>query len=94
MVSTWDDTANKIINKRLQDIKLTKEESNEYRRLWKISSLLQNFGKKAVFVLSGYGIGPSNAVKILDKKASEEELLREIYRAERVFIRTRPFWDS
>ena len=94
MVSTWDDTANKIINKRLQNIKLTKEESDEYRRLWKISSLLQNFGKKAVFVLSGYGIGPSNAVKILDKKASEEELLREIYRAERVFIRTRPFWDS
>ncbi|MGQ9781656.1 MAG: hypothetical protein ACUVQ8_05305 [Nitrososphaeria archaeon] len=94
MVPVWNDSADKIIKKRLQNQRLAKEELSEYRRLWKISSLLQNFGKKAVFVLSGYGIGSSNAVKILDKKANEEELLREIYRAEKVFIRTRPFWDS
>jgi hypothetical protein len=44
-------------------------------------------------VLSGYGIGPKIAGRILDKKADIIELVNEIYRAERNFIRTRPFWD-
>jgi ATP-dependent Lhr-like helicase len=83
-----------IIKKKLQGKNMTKEEQYEYRKLWKISSLIQNFGKKAVVVLSGYGIGPSNAVRILDKMANREELLKEIYRAEKTFIRTRPFWDD
>ena len=94
MVSRWDDKSNVIIKKKLQGKNMTKEEQYEYRKLWKISSLIQNFGKKAVVVLSGYGIGPSNAVRILDKMANREELLKEIYRAEKTFIRTRPFWDD
>ena len=94
IIQSWNDTANNIIEKKLQNKKLGKEELGEYKKLWKTSSLIQNFGKKAIFVLSGYGIGPSNAVRILDKNANEEELLREIYRAEKVFIRTRPFWDT
>ena len=94
IISSWNETARDIIKKKIQNKKLSKEEFDEYKKLWKTSSLIQNYGKKAVYVLSGYGIGPSNAVRILDKKASEEELLREIYRAEKVFIRTRPFWGD
>ena len=94
IVSSWNETASDIIKKKLQSKKLSKEELDEYKRFWKTSSLIQNYGKRAVYVLSGYGVGPSNAVRILDKKASEEELLKEIYRAEKVFIRTRPFWNN
>jgi len=94
MVPTWDENAIELIKDKLKGKRLTKEEQNEYRKLWKTSSLIQNFGKKAIFVLSGYGIGPTNSVKILDKAANEEEILREIYRLEKIFIKTRPFWDD
>jgi ATP-dependent Lhr-like helicase len=93
ITSVQDRRAVEIIRKRILGKKLSKEEEKEYRRLWSISSLIQNFGKKAIFVLSGYGIGPKIAGRILDKKADIIELVNEIYRAERNFIRTRPFWD-
>ncbi|MEM3873343.1 MAG: Lhr helicase, partial [Nitrososphaeria archaeon] len=93
ITSIWDKNAKEIIAKRIGGKKLSKEEEKEYKKLWCISSLIQSFGKKAIFVLSGYGIGPQNASRILDKKADVKELLNEIYRAEKNFIRTRPFWD-
>lgn len=93
ITSVKDRKAIEIIRKRALGKKLSKEEEKEYRKLWSISSLIQNFGKKAIFVLSGYGIGPKIAGRILDKKADMTELLNEIYRAEKNFIRTRPFWD-
>lgn len=93
ITSIWNKNAKEIIAKRIRGKKLSKEEENEYKKLWCVSSLIQNFGKKAIFVLSGYGIGPQNASRILDKKADMGELLNEIYRAEKNFIRTRPFWD-
>ncbi|MGB9724858.1 MAG: DEAD/DEAH box helicase [Nitrososphaeria archaeon] len=93
IASVQDRKAIEIIRKRALRKKLSKEEEKEYRKLWSISSLIQNFGKKAIFVLSGYGIGPKVAGRILDKKADMTELLNEIYRAEKNFIRTRPFWD-
>ncbi|MEM3403611.1 MAG: DEAD/DEAH box helicase [Nitrososphaeria archaeon] len=94
IVPIWNENASELIKNKLKGKRLTSEEQNEYRKLWKTSSLIQNFGKKAVFVLSGYGIGPTNSVKVLDKAASEEEILREIYRLEKKFIKTRPFWDD
>ncbi len=93
ITSIWDKKAKEIIMKKIRGKELSKEEEKQYKKLWCVSSLIQNFGKRAIFVLSGYGIGPQNASKILDKKADITELLNEIYRAEKNFIRTRPFWD-
>ena len=62
-------------------------------RAWKVSSLIENFGKTALIVLSGYGIGADTAARILRNMVDEETLYKQIYEAERQYVMTRGFWD-
>lgn len=74
---------------------LSKDEEAELKKAWKVSSLLQTFGKLALFVLSGFGVGPDTAARILRGQVSdEEELLRSIYKAEKLYVSTRGFWEN
>ena len=59
----------------------------------KAASLLENFGKTALIVLSGYGVGVDTASRILRNMVDEETLYRQIYEAERLYVTTRGFWD-
>ncbi|MFM7796413.1 MAG: hypothetical protein ACKO7N_06575, partial [Candidatus Nitrosotenuis sp.] len=59
----------------------------------KTASLLENFGKTALIVLSGYGVGVDTASRILRNFMDEETLYRQIYEAERQYVTTRGFWD-
>lgn len=84
----------KILRKQLKGIKLEKEEEDFYRKLYESSALFQSFGKKAALVLAGRGIGIETAKKILNVKRSyenENELIIEIYRKEKEFIKIRHF---
>ena len=84
----------KIIQKKHAGKKLTTEENHKFARAWKISSLLENFGKIALIVLSGYGVGADTGARILRNMIGEEELYKQIYEAERQYVTTRGFWDS
>ena len=84
----------KIVRKKRNGEKLTTEEKRKFSRAWKVSSLVENFGKTAIIVLSGYGIGADTAARILRNMVDEEHLYRQIYEAERQYIMTRGFWDS
>ncbi len=84
----------KIVRKKRNGKKLTTEEKRKFSRAWKVSSLIENFGKTAIIVLSGYGIGADTAARILRNMVDEEHLYRQIYEAERQYIMTRGFWDS
>ena len=84
----------KIIQKKHTGKKLTAEETHKFTRAWKISSLLENFGKTALVVLSGYGVGADTGARILRNMIGEEELYKQIYEAERQYVTTRGFWDS
>jgi len=84
----------KIIQKKHTGKKLSTEENNKFTRAWKISSLLENFGKTALVVLSGYGVGADTGARILRNMIGEEELCKQIYEAERQYVTTRGFWDS
>ena len=55
----------KIIQKKHRGKKLTAEENKNFKRAWKVSSLLEGFDKTALIVLSGYGIGADTAARIL-----------------------------
>ena len=81
----------------------TKEENKEVKRLHKNASLVLNYGKSALLVLVGRGIGPDSAARILRRynisnlKKSEElqiKFLRDILKAELTYARTRGFWDN
>ena len=84
----------KIIQKKHQGKKLSSDEKHKFDRAWKVSSLVENFGKTAIVVISGYGVGADTAARILRNMVDEEHLFRQIYEAERQYVVTRGFWDS
>jgi ATP-dependent helicase Lhr and Lhr-like helicase len=91
----WYDTdLRKIITKKLERKKLPTEEDHKFERAWKVASLINNFGKQAILVLAGHGIGADTAARILRDYIDEDEMYKQIYKAERQYIITRGFWDN
>ena len=88
-----DHDLSKIIQKKISGKKITPDENHRFSRAWKTASLLENFGKTALIVLSGYGVGVDTASRILRNMIDEETLYRQIYEAERLYVTTRGFWD-
>jgi len=84
----------KIIQKKYAGKKLSSDEKHKFDRAWKVSSLIENFGKTAITVISGYGVGADTAARILRNMVDEEYLFKQIYEAERQYVVTRGFWDS
>ncbi len=84
----------KIIRKKHEGKKLSADEKHKFDRAWKVSSLVENFGKTAITVISGYGVGADTAARILRNMVDEEHLFKQIYEAERQYVVTRGFWDS
>jgi len=83
----------KIIQKKHQGKKISQEENHRFERAWKVSSLIENFGKTAFVVLSGFGVGADTGARILRNMIDEETLYKQIYEAERQYVMTRGFWD-
>lgn len=84
----------KIIRKKIEGTRLTSEENHKYRRAWKVSSLVESFGKTAIIVMSGYGVGADTAARILRNMVDADHLFKQIYEAERQYVVTRGFWDT
>ena len=84
----------KIIRKKTEGKKLSPEEKKKFDRAWKVASLIENFGKLAITVMSGYGVGADTAARILRNMVDEETIFKQIYEAERQYVVTRGFWDS
>ena len=85
----------KIIRKKYEGKNLSADEKHKLERAWKVSSLVENFGKIAITVMSGYGIGADTAARILRNIVDEEDhIFKQIYEAERQYVVTRGFWDS
>ncbi|HYZ50031.1 MAG TPA: DEAD/DEAH box helicase [Nitrososphaeraceae archaeon] len=91
----WSDNdMTKIIIKRLTGGKLSKDENHKFNRAWKVASLINNFGRKALIVLAGYGIGADTAARILRNYIDDEEIYRSIYDAEKQYVMTHRFWND
>jgi ATP-dependent Lhr-like helicase len=82
------------IRKRLKKQKISEDEEELVIRAKRSADLILAYGKKAALALSGRGIGPQTASRVLAKMHTEDEdLLRDILEAERTYARTRRFWD-
>ena len=89
-----DNDLSNIISRRIVGGTLSKEEMNKFERAWKLASLINNFGKLAIFVLSGHGIGVDTCARILRNYTDDDNLLKAIYEAEKQYVMTRGFWES
>ena len=84
----------RIIQKKKKAQALNEDEEKKYRRAWKTSSLIQNFGKRAIVILSGYGVGVDTAARIIRRTGDEDQFYRNIYLAEKNYVATRGFWQE
>jgi len=84
----------KIILNKLTGSQINSEQNHKFERAWKTASLINNFGKKALTVLSGYGIGVETAARILRNYVDDENLYKNIYDAERQYVTNRGFWNN
>ena len=91
---TRNDQLLSVVKKKKRNAKLTPEEEHNWKQAWLSASLVQTKGREAVVVLSGRGVGPATATRILRRvHRTEEDLYLDILKAEREYARTRLFWD-
>jgi ATP-dependent helicase Lhr and Lhr-like helicase len=83
-----------IIQKKRAGKHLNDDEEKKFRRAWKTSSLIQNFGKRAVIILSGFGVGVDTAARIIRRTGDEDQFYKNIYLAEKNYVATRGFWQD
>jgi ATP-dependent Lhr-like helicase len=89
-----DDELARLVERRARRQQLSEEEEQAYKRAWLSASLMQTNGKKAAIVMSGRGVGPTTAVRVLRRlHRTEEDFYVDILKAEREYARTRLFWD-
>ena len=64
-------------------------EHRVYAELRASADLVEKYGKKAVMVLAGRGVGVTDAQKILSSGQTEEEIVRGVMEAERDSLKRR-----
>ena len=83
----------KLLEKRLRGEVLTKEEEKKYKAASLTAELVSIYGKTALLVLAGRGIGATTASRILSPGLKERlQILRAIVKGELQYERTRPYW--
>ncbi|MCS7112342.1 MAG: DEAD/DEAH box helicase [Candidatus Bathyarchaeota archaeon] len=76
------------------DGKLSKNDVQSYKRYSGIAELVKMYGRKAIAALAGIGVGPTTARRILKNLYLDEtDFYRAIAEAERMYMKTRPYWD-
>ncbi len=86
--------AQELVKKKKAGKKLSEEEEKWFNHMLNTASLVVASGKDAALVLAGRGVGPKTAGRVLAKMKKDEELLREILRAERNYVKNRRFWKD
>ena len=84
----------KFVKELKNEIKGKKYGKKEVENLRKTALLYHTYGKKAMYVMGAYGIGPETARRILlEFYINKKELIKRIIESERNFLRTKRFWE-
>jgi ATP-dependent Lhr-like helicase len=82
----------KIIKKKIRKT-TTEEENKKFERTIRAADLFLVYGNKAAICLAARGVGPQTANRILAKfHKNDDELLKDILEAERLYIKTKKYW--
>jgi ATP-dependent Lhr-like helicase len=83
-----------IVEKLRRGMELKGGERRLLDDLAKRAVILYKFGKQALLVFAGRGVGTSEAVRILNNASRGTDLVREIYEREKTFLRVKKYIDS
>ncbi len=92
--STAVKIANLISKNNVGVLKRDDDLSKVYKRLMFSAELVAFYGKSAIKVMAGRGIGPKTAARILSIASDEGELYRLILKAEIDYARTKRYWSN
>jgi ATP-dependent Lhr-like helicase len=84
--------AQSLIKSKLSGKKLSEEDSEHLDYMLKTASMVASSGRDAAVALTGRGVGPATAGRILSKMLEGDDLLMEILKAERNYAKTKRFW--
>ncbi|TFG33895.1 DEAD/DEAH box helicase [Candidatus Thorarchaeota archaeon] len=83
----------KTLAKHIRGESLSKKEEKTFKDAALTAELVSRYGKTALLVLAGRGIGARTASRILTPALKERlEILRQIAKGELEYERTRPYW--
>ncbi len=83
----------KIIKKKLRNLAITTEENKRFERARWSADLFLTYSRKAALCLAARGVGPDKATRILARyHKDEDELIKDILNAERLYIKTKRYW--
>ena len=89
-----DKDLTKIIAKRKRGEPLSKGEEKKFLAGNLTANLVAQYGKTAILVLAGRGIGAQTASRILKPGMTDRQtVLKAISKAEKEYERTKPFWS-
>jgi ATP-dependent helicase Lhr and Lhr-like helicase len=93
VVSKGKHGAQEIVRKKLKKKELTKEELAEFQTIRRSADLVIVYGRRAVEVMAGHGVGPQTAARILSMlQTNKEQFYKDILAAEKNFARTKIYW--
>lgn len=93
-VLTYDAKRLRGIYKRYKAKKvLSPEERAEVKKLQTTANLFLSYGRDTAIALAARGIGPETAKRVLLASRNEDDLYKNILKAERDYARTRRFWE-
>lgn len=82
-----------IVKKKIKKKELPEEELKRFLTIRRSADLVIVYGRRAVLVLAGHGIGPQTASYVLAKmQPNKERLFMDILEAEKNFARTKKYW--
>jgi ATP-dependent Lhr-like helicase len=88
-----DDGLVKVVRKHIQGKPLSKEEEKQFKAGGLVADLVARYGRHALFVLAGRGVGPRTASRLLRPGMTDRlTALRAIASAEKEYQRTKQFW--
>jgi ATP-dependent Lhr-like helicase len=89
-----DNQTEEALRKRERTSRLTASEKDLAEKARLSADLVSEYGRRAVLTMAARGIGPQTAARVLSKlHGTEDDLLRDIFSQEKLYVRTRRFWD-
>ncbi|MGI0133563.1 MAG: hypothetical protein ACREBW_01205, partial [Candidatus Micrarchaeaceae archaeon] len=93
MISLYDDSYVKVIDKRINGKRLTASERGIMMEMLRYASLFSTYGGRAAVALSVYGIGARTAARALMMfRHDEKSFFIDLIDAQKTFIRTKKYW--
>lgn len=91
--SKSDEDVKALLEKKKQSKKLDDEEEKKLKEYEHIATLINAYGKQAVIVLSGRGVGPEVATRVLGRRRQTEKgLFKDMLEEQKKFLATKRYW--